>query len=42
VDWLALEQGEYRSIQRSALIELGPVELAERIDWPTVEPQQER
>jgi Uma2 family endonuclease len=42
VDWLALEQGEYRSIQRSALIELGPVELAERIDWPAVEPQQER
>ncbi len=37
VDWLALDSGEYRRIQRSALIDLGPVELAERIDWPAVE-----
>lgn len=34
VDWLALEQGEYQPIERSRLIELGPAELAERIDWP--------
>ncbi|MDQ6805505.1 MAG: Uma2 family endonuclease [Actinomycetota bacterium] len=36
VDWLALEQGEYRPVERSALIDLGAIELAERIDWPTV------
>ena len=35
VDWLALQaDGEYRPIERSALIALGPAELAERIDWP--------
>ena len=26
--------GEHRPINRSALIELGPAELAERLDWP--------
>jgi hypothetical protein len=34
VDWLALQQGEYLPIARSNLIELGPDELRERIDWP--------
>jgi Uma2 family endonuclease len=35
VDWLGLEpRGEYRAIERSRLIELGPAELAERLDWP--------
>jgi Uma2 family endonuclease len=40
VDWLARTGGvartggEYRPIQRSGLIELGPSELRERIDWP--------
>lgn len=34
VEWLALEGGEYAPIERSALIELGPAELAGRIDWP--------
>jgi Uma2 family endonuclease len=34
VHWLALSGGEYREVQRSGLIELGPGELAERIDWP--------
>ncbi|MGI8412051.1 MAG: Uma2 family endonuclease [Solirubrobacteraceae bacterium] len=34
VDWLALDQGEYRPIERSRLIDLGPTELAERINWP--------
>jgi len=34
VSWLALEDGEYRHIKRSRLIELGGDELTERIDWP--------
>jgi hypothetical protein len=34
VDWLGLEHGEYRPIERSGLIDLGPIELAEQIDWP--------
>jgi hypothetical protein len=34
VEWLALENGEYRSVPRSRLIELGPEELANRIAWP--------
>jgi Uma2 family endonuclease len=33
-DWLGLHEGEYRPIEHSALIDLGPGELAERIDWP--------
>lgn len=36
VDWLGLSEGEYRPLQRSGLIELGPRELAARIDWPAV------
>jgi Uma2 family endonuclease len=42
VNWLALEHDQYQPIQHSRLIDLGPGELAERIDWPAVEPQQER
>ena len=34
VDWLALTHDEYRDVERSGLIELGPRELAEQIDWP--------
>ena len=35
VHWLALQtDGEYRPIERSALVALGPAELAEQIDWP--------
>jgi Uma2 family endonuclease len=34
VHWLALEGGEYREVDRSGLIDLGPSQLAERIDWP--------
>jgi hypothetical protein len=34
VDWLGLEQGSYKPIVRSGLIELAPDELAGRIDWP--------
>jgi Uma2 family endonuclease len=34
VHWLALTAERYEPIERSALIELGPVELGRRIDWP--------
>jgi Uma2 family endonuclease len=35
VHWLALDQpGDYRPVERSGLIDLGPAQLAERIDWP--------
>ncbi len=35
VDWLGLtDDGEYRPTERSGVIDLGPAELAERIDWP--------
>jgi len=39
IDWLGLDEnaGEYRAIERSGLIDLGPGELAERIDWPPTE-----
>lgn len=32
--WLALTPDRYEPIEHSALIELGPSELAQRIDWP--------
>lgn len=34
VHWLGLEGDEYREVERSGLIELGPADLAERIAWP--------
>jgi len=34
VTWLGLREGEYQPTQQSALIKLGPVELAEQLDWP--------
>ncbi len=34
VEWLALRDGEYAAVQRSGLIDLGPADLAERLDWP--------
>lgn len=34
VTWLALRDGNYEPVPRSRLIELGPAELAERLDWP--------
>jgi hypothetical protein len=34
VDWLTLVGGEYRVLECSGLIELGPDELATLIDWP--------
>ncbi len=34
IHWLELADGEYRPLERSKLVDLGPVELAGRIDWP--------
>jgi hypothetical protein len=34
VHWLGLTGGEYRPIERSGLVDLGAIELAQRIDWP--------
>ncbi len=34
ITWLGLHDGEYEPIQQSGLIDLGPTELAEQIDWP--------
>ena len=36
VDWLALCDGHYRTIERSRLINLGVADLIARIDWPAV------
>ncbi len=34
VTWLALRDGNYQPVQASELIELGPTQLAEQLDWP--------
>ena len=34
VTWLGLRVGEYEPVGRSGLIDLGPVELCEQVDWP--------
>jgi hypothetical protein len=34
VDWLALRDNEYRPIEHSNLIDLGPARLTAQIDWP--------
>ncbi|HTA97896.1 MAG TPA: Uma2 family endonuclease [Solirubrobacteraceae bacterium] len=34
VHWLGLADGRYEPIERSALIDLGPAELGQLIDWP--------
>jgi Uma2 family endonuclease len=34
VTWLGLRDGGYEPVRRSGLIELGPAELAEELDWP--------
>jgi hypothetical protein len=34
VAWLALHDGDYQPVRRSGLIDLGPGDLAERLDWP--------
>jgi Uma2 family endonuclease len=38
VDWLALEAGEYRPVERSGLLDLSAQELAEQLDWPAIQP----
>jgi Uma2 family endonuclease len=38
VDWLALEDGEYRPVEHSRLLDLGAQGLAEQLDWPAIEP----
>jgi Uma2 family endonuclease len=35
IHWLALDGGKYRPVEQSGLIDLGPLELAEQIDWPS-------
>ncbi|MGB0092116.1 MAG: Uma2 family endonuclease [Solirubrobacteraceae bacterium] len=42
VQWLVIQEGSYRSASHSALINLGPAELANRIDWPEVESRKDR
>lgn len=37
MDWLVLKDGEYSPIEHSSLVDIGPGQLAERIDWPTVD-----
>jgi hypothetical protein len=34
VAWLGLRNGEYEPVARSGLIELAPIELAHRLNWP--------
>ncbi len=34
IDWLALTDSEYRPVEHSGLIDLGPRELAAQIEWP--------
>jgi Uma2 family endonuclease len=34
VEWLALSAAEYFPTKRSALMQLGPAELAQQLDWP--------
>jgi len=34
VTWLGLRDGEYHPLQQSALIELGPAQLADQLNWP--------
>jgi Uma2 family endonuclease len=40
VHWFGLGDGEYRPIERSGLVEMGPSELASQIDWPKLPPQK--
>lgn len=35
VRWLGLSGGQYEPIERSSLIDLGPTELTQQIDWPS-------
>lgn len=35
VSWLELEDGEYRPVEHSGLVDLGTQGLAEQLDWPS-------
>ncbi len=37
VHWLELADGQYRNARHSRLVDLGPQELVELLDWPSVE-----
>jgi len=37
VHWRALDDGEYVSVERSRLLDLGAADLTARIDWPSAE-----
>lgn len=37
VDWLGLDGGEYRPVEHSRLVDLGPNALAEQLHWPPAE-----
>jgi hypothetical protein len=37
IHWLALTDGDYRPVEHSGVIDLGPHELAEQIEWPPAE-----
>ena len=37
VHWFELANGKYSTVQHSDLIDLGPDELCEQIDWPPIE-----
>ena len=34
IHWLGLANGEYHPIEHSTLIDLGPAQLTQKIDWP--------
>jgi Uma2 family endonuclease len=38
VSWLALEDGEYRPVGQSGLLDMGAQGLAEQLDWPAIQP----
>jgi Uma2 family endonuclease len=37
VSWLALQDGQYRPVERSGLLDLGAQGLAEQLDWPAID-----
>jgi Uma2 family endonuclease len=37
VSWLTLEDGKYRPVEHSGLIDLGAQALAEQLDWPAID-----
>jgi hypothetical protein len=41
VSWLALEDGDYRPVEHSGLLDLGAQGLAEQLDWPAIQPARQ-